>query len=247
MDVETMYGERAHLQETSLLEPDSKIGKKYYPIANKMLAEIEAKIGQPYDYHFKLFIQKSAGHNASSRPGGYLYVEKGLLDSPDRYPKAYFAIAHEIAHVLQRHETFELQSMIVDSLTVGEDMEKTIASAGVNPDAVLSRAKYGKHVFIRHHIDQELQADSCATRLLSRVFPDRAGLEHSLTAFLKDLPKPEPVAAPPVPTSDADRLAASVHEVVDTPIKVHPNSAEREANLRAMYAAVAAAPVAGRE
>jgi hypothetical protein len=34
-------------------------------------------------------------------------------------------------------------------------------------------------------------------------------------------------------------LTASVHEVVDKPIDVHPSSAEREANLRAMYSAVA--------
>jgi hypothetical protein len=247
MEVETKYGERAHHQETALLDRDSRIGKKYYPVADKMLAEILAQVGQPYDYQFKLFILKSSDHNALSRPGGYLYIDKGLLDSPERYPKAYFAIAHEIAHVLQRHETFELQSMIVDSFSEGADMQKTIAAAGVNPDAVLARAKSGKHVFIRHHIDQELQADSCATRLLSRVFPDRAELEKSLTAFLKDLPKPDPAPATPAPKSDADRLAASVHEVVDTPIMVHPNSAEREANLRAMYAAVAstvaAAPI----
>ena len=27
--------------------------------------------------------------------------------------KAHFALAHEVAHILRRHETFELQSLVV--------------------------------------------------------------------------------------------------------------------------------------
>lgn len=239
MDVETMYGERAHREESQLLTRQSKLGKKYYPIADKILEEVLAKIGAPSDYQFKLFIEKSSDRNAMSRPGGYLYVDKGLLDEEGAHPKAYFAIAHEIAHVLQRHETFELQSMVVDSFSIGADMQKTILSARANPEAVLSRVKVGKNMFIRHHIDQELQADSCATRLLSRVFSDRRELEDALNGFLKDLPKTPPAAPAPRPATDAERLTASVHEVVDKPIDVHPSSAEREANLRAMYSAVA--------
>jgi Zn-dependent protease with chaperone function len=244
MNVETMYGERAHREETTLLKRGTKQGKKYYPVADKILEEVQAKIGQPTDYHFKLFIDTSSGENAMSRPGGYLYVGKGLLEDKNAHSKAYFAIAHEIAHVLQRHETFELQSMVVDSFSMGSDMSGAILHAHANPDAVLAHVKVGKNLFIRHHIDQELQADSCATRLLSRVFSDQQELADALNSFLKDLPKTAPEAPAPRPATEAERLSASVHEVVDKPIDVHPTSAEREANLRAMYAVVSGGVVA---
>jgi hypothetical protein len=241
MNVEKLYGERLHRQETNVLSRETKLGRKYYPIADKMLQDILAHLGQSQPYDFQLFILKSAAHNALSRPGGYLYVDQGLLDKPALYPKAYFAIAHELAHELQRHETMELQSQIIDSISIEDDLTKTIASAGANPEAVLAHVKTGKNMFIRHHIDQELQADSCAARMLSRVFPERQELANSLNAFLKDLPKPEPEKQSAPPQSEAERLAASLHDVVESPIKVHPNSLEREDNLRAMYAEISRA------
>lgn len=243
MNVEQLYGERSHRQETNLLARESKLGKKYYPVADNMLADVLAKIGEPHDYKFKLFIQKNSTHNALSRPGGYIYVDQGLVDDPDEYAKARFAIAHEVSHVLQRHETKGLQSMIVDSFTLQDEMKKVISSAGSQPEVALAHVKTGKNLFIRHHIDQELQADACAARLLSHAFPDRAALADSITAFLKELPKPGPPVPVRAPTSDVERLEASIHDVVETPIKAHPNSLEREHNLRAMYNEIVKDPI----
>lgn len=238
MNVEKLYGERAHREETNLLGRESRLGKKYYPIADGMLKDVQAKVGAPHNYDFQLFIQKTSTHNALSRPGGYLYVDQGLLEDPAEHPKAYFAIAHEVAHVLQRHETRELQSMIIDSISYKDELTKVISSAGANPDAVLARVKVGKNVFIRHHIDQELQADSCAARLLSRVFTERQELAGSLNAFLKELPKPEPVKSAPPASNAMEKLAVTMHDVVESPIKVHPNSVERTQNLQAIYAEI---------
>jgi hypothetical protein len=246
MEVETMYGERSHRQETKLLERDSKLGQRYYPIADRMLQQVLAQVRQAHNYHFKLFIVKTSSHNALSRPGGYLYLDQGMLEKPAAYPKAYFAIAHEVAHVLQRHETMELQSRVIDSFAIEEDMKKTIVSAGANPEPVLARAKIGKNQFIRHHIDQELQADSCAARILSTVFADPRELAGSLNAFLNELPEPPPAAAPTVPATAAEKLAATVHDLVDKPINVHPTSIEREQNLRAMYKEVAGSHMSSR-
>lgn len=246
MEVETMYGERSHREETMLLERDSKLGQRYYPIADRMLQQVLAQVRQPHNYHFKLFIVKTSSHNALSRPGGYLYLDQGMLEKPAGYPKAYFAIAHEVAHVLQRHETMELQSMVIDSFAIKEDMQKTIVSAAANPEAVLARARIGKNQFIRHHIDQELQADSCAARILSTVFADPRELADSLNAFLNELPEPPPAAAPTVPATDVEKLAATVHDLVDKPIHVHPTSIEREQNLRAMYQEVAGSQMSSR-
>lgn len=238
MTAEVMYGERSHKTETRLLDRDSKQGKKVYPIADAMLKEVLDNVGQAHAYAFKLFILREPSRNALSRPGGYLYVDKGLLDNPVHHPKAYFAIAHEVSHVLQRHETFELQSMIIDTFSVEDDMKKAIAEIGSNPAAVVSRVSVGKNMFIRHHMDQELQADACATRLLSRVFPARQQLEKSLNAFIMDLPKAGPALPSPAPVSAAERLAASVYDIVDKPVNVHPNSTERVTNLKKMYAVV---------
>jgi hypothetical protein len=88
---------------------------------------------------------------------------------------------------------------------------------------------------VRIEADDRQGLDSCAARLLSRVFPDPQGLAKSLNAFLKDLPKPEPDNPAPAPQTDADRLAKAAHDIVNTPIKRHPTTEERYQNLRAIH------------
>ncbi|NJO13093.1 MAG: M48 family metalloprotease [Gammaproteobacteria bacterium] len=250
MRTEVLYGERAHAAETNLLERDSKLGGKHYPAADALLAKLLAQVTGQHDYSFQLFILKNASRNAVARPGGFLYLDQGLIDDPIQLPKAHFALAHEIAHVLQRHETRELQGMIVDSFSTRDEMQKAIANVRTDPAAVLANVKVGKDIYARHHADQELQADSCAARLLARVYNEPRELAHALDAFLKDLPAPEaqsaPAAAPnsSAPPMDsktatqAAELAALTHEIVASPAARHPTTQERTDNLKAIYAEI---------
>ncbi len=236
MTTEVAYGERLHQDEAALLERDSKLGQKYYPIADKILAQILDSVGEPQEYQFKLYILKNASRNAAARPGGFLYLDQGLVDDAAQLPKAYFALAHEVAHVLQRHETKELQSNIVDSISSKDDLMRVMTTSRGDPSAPLAYLKTERNRFTQHHVDQELQADSCAVRLLNRALPDQKALVASINAFINDLPKPvQQIPAASEPQSDEGRLARSVHDIVDTPLKRHPNNEERLQNLRSIY------------
>lgn len=235
MKAELLYGERSHADETNILERESKLGQKYYPIADELLQKILPTISEKHEYKFQLFVLKNDTRNAIARPGGYLYIDQGLLESKEILPKAYFALAHEVAHVLQRHETKELQSLVVDSITTKDQLFDVMKNIGTNPGIILKYVKAGKDIFSRHHADQELQSDSCGTKLLSRVIPDRQELATVLNTFLNDLPPVEPSAALVPPKSDAEKLAGLGHDIVNTPLKRHPNTQERTANLQAIY------------
>lgn len=239
MTAEVAYGERQHQEEVAILERDGRLGQKYYPIADKMLDGILASVGQPHEYQFKLFILKNSSRNATARPGGFIYLDQGLVDDPAQFPKAYFALAHEVAHVLQRHETKELQSNVVDSVSSKDDLLKVVTGSRGDPNLILAYVKVEKNRFTQHHVDQELQADSCAVRLLSRALPDQKALAASINAFVSDLPGPESVTASPL-QSDEGRLARSVHDIVDTPLKRHPNTEERLQNLRSIQIEIGA-------
>lgn len=189
MNVEVMYGQKLHDKETLVLDREKPDGKKYYPIAEQILADAKRGISAPHEYDFKLFILKQPGRNALARPGGFLYLDVGLLKDRAQLDKAYFAVAHEISHVLKRHETRELQGLIIDSFETADDL-KSIVNAGSHPDAVLAKVKIDKDQFTRHHVDQELQADACAARILGATYGDNAKLARTIRAFIKDLPPP---------------------------------------------------------
>lgn len=247
MEAEVAYGERQHAQqEDDIVDRTTKPGQRVYPTADRMLAEILAAVPEPHAYQFRLFVMKTSSRNALALPGGFVYVDSGLLSDPAFRPKAYFAIAHEIAHVLQRHETMELQSNAIDTVTSGTELIGLLRNVGSNPNAVVDHVQIEKNRFTQHHVDEELQADSCAARLLARTLPD-AALAESLRTFLADLPPVDPVTPPAAPpTNNAERLAQSVDQIVDTPVKRHPTSAERTANLREMYAEVTSASAKAR-
>ncbi|NUU39292.1 M48 family metalloprotease [Pseudomonas sp. C2B4] len=241
MSAEVMYAERQHQsRQEELLARDSKQGRKYYPTADKMLSDILASIHEPYDYRFKLFIVKSDNHNALALPGGYLYLDKGLLTTPQMQKKAYFALAHEISHVLQRHETKEMQSVVVDSFSVKSDLLTVMKGAQGNPKAVVDRVKLEKGQFTQHHVDQELQADSCAVKMLSRVYPDRQQLAEAINAFITDLPATQGGPATKIASNQFLAMADDVEDIVTTPAMRHPNTQERKANLQEIYQEVSA-------
>ena len=246
MTTEVAYGERLHAQEPAILERDSKLGQKYYPVADRILREVLDSVGEPHEYEFKLFILKNSSRNAAARPGGFLYMDQGLVDNDAQLPKAYFALAHEIAHVLQRHETKELQSNVVDSISSKDELVRVMGASRGDPNAILAYVKVERNRLTQHHVDQELQADSCAVRLLSRALPDQKALAASINAFVKDLPKAEQAKASTPLGPDESKLVQSVHDIVDTPVKRHPNNQERLQNLRSIYSEISVSPSASR-
>jgi Zn-dependent protease with chaperone function len=246
MRAEVLYGEKMHAEETDVLERESKLGRQHYPAADKMMAEVLAAVGEPHDYDFKLFILKKSTRNAVARPGGYIYLDQGLVDNPAQRSKAYFALAHEVSHVLERHETKELQSMIIDSIQTRNEIGKILSGVRGDPTVILSYVKMQKDLFTKHHVDQELQSDSCAARVLSRVFPEPKQLAASLTAFLKDLPKPTAETINPPPQTYVEKLAATATGIVNDPISRHPTTQQRYDNLRQIHLDIIGKPPAKR-
>lgn len=198
MDVELQYGRYLLEQKDKaggLLSRSGKKNTQLYQSANKMLEEVLSGVQEPHAYHFELFISTDSGNNAAALPGGILLIDRALVENPALRDKAYFALAHEIAHVLQRHETRAIQAKAFDAMALKSsqpEMVKTMQSAGKEPAAILSLLVQGKLLFERHSEAQELQSDACAVRLLDESFKkDDAKLRAALQGFINGLPKPE--------------------------------------------------------
>src|SRR6202051_777560 len=60
------------------------------------------------DWHFYVVNTKQV--NAFALPGGYIYVNRGLIESSDRLEELTGTLGHEIGHVVQRHSVKQMQS-----------------------------------------------------------------------------------------------------------------------------------------
>lgn len=100
------------------LEDERKVGKEFYDklienkliFKNKSLNDYITKIGNlileqtqkaPFDFRFS--IVDSDAINAFATPGGYIYINKGLILASENEAELAGVIAHEIGHANARH------------------------------------------------------------------------------------------------------------------------------------------------
>jgi len=97
---------------------DRQVAKEYKfsgdPLQLKRVQDIGAKIAavsdrKEIDYHFQVLDDDTV--NAVSLPGGYVYVNTGLLDKISNDDELACVLAHEVGHIVARHSIKKLQAM----------------------------------------------------------------------------------------------------------------------------------------
>jgi predicted Zn-dependent protease len=124
------------------------------------------------DWHF--VVVNSHQVNAFALPGGYIYVNRGLIEATNRADELAGVLGHEIGHVIQRHSVKQMQNQqkvgavaeIACTLTNLCDSQLGQAAINIGGTAVIS--SYSRA--------DELEADSEAVENVLRVNIDPEGI-----------------------------------------------------------------------
>lgn len=98
------------LEKSNVLIHDQKIRTYINRVGSTVLAQSEKA---PFDFHF--YVIKDSAINAFATPGGYVYVNRGLITLVEKESELAAVLAHEIAHVNARH----IASIIEKSQKIG--------------------------------------------------------------------------------------------------------------------------------
>ncbi len=98
------------LDKSGVLIHDQKIDAYINQLGNKILAQSDKA---PFQFRFSVI--KSSAINAFATPGGYVYVNSGLITMVETESELASVLAHEIAHINKRH----VASIIDKSQKVG--------------------------------------------------------------------------------------------------------------------------------
>jgi len=100
------------------LEDEKKLGKEFYEKLEKnnllitnpqitnylnRVANLVLASSPKAPFEFQFFVMKSSAINAFATPGGYVYVNKGLINLVENESELAGVLAHEIAHINARH------------------------------------------------------------------------------------------------------------------------------------------------
>ena len=134
------------------------------------------------DWHF--FVVNTKQVNAFALPGGYVYVNRGLIESTDRLDELTGTLGHEIGHVIQRHSVKQMEE--AQKANVGVTVLCTLTSICNSGLAQAAVQVGGTAFFARHSRLDELQADSEGVVNVTRAGYDPQGIPDLFQVLLKE-------------------------------------------------------------
>lgn len=186
---EEVAKESKFIEDPALLERVRTMGEAIAKVAEEK--EVKATYGQPtlakFDYSFKIIDDKDA--NAFALPGGFVYVNKGLLDYVQSDDELAGVLAHEISHVAHHHgmqllktEQKQLTAMAL-ALIVG-------AAAGVDTNTIGELAQAMTLLRIAklssYGQDAEIDADRTAVAYLAQTKYNPVGMLTFMERYARD-------------------------------------------------------------
>src|SRR6266550_2430562 len=134
------------------------------------------------DWHFYVINTKQV--NAFALPGGYVYVNRGLIESTNRLDELTGTLGHEIGHVIQRHSVKQMQE--AQKANIGVTVLCTLTSICHSGLAQAAVQVGGTALFARHSRLDELQADSEGVVNVTRAGYDPQGIPDLFQVLLKE-------------------------------------------------------------
>jgi predicted Zn-dependent protease len=153
--------------------------QKVQDYVNRIGQDLAANSDRP-DIAYTFTVVDNADINAFALPGGYVYINRGLMVYLDNEPELAAVLAHEIGHVTARHAVRQQTASAANS---------TLAQVAYvftgNADVAQASNTYGTSLVRGYGRDHELEADSeGATYLYNSGYDPDALLE--VIGVLKD-------------------------------------------------------------
>ena len=126
------------------------------------------------DLDWRFFVVDSKDVNAFALPGGFIYVNRGLIERAQQLDELAGALGHEIGHVVRRHSVQQMQKgkkanvAITLTCTLTSICSSDVANAAIQIGGAALFAKYSRH--------DEIEADSEAVVNVMRAGIDPQGI-----------------------------------------------------------------------
>ena len=131
------------------------------PLMQKRVEDIGKKIAavcdrKEIDYHF--YVLDDDEVNAVSLPGGYVYINKGLIEKVDNDDELAGVIAHEVGHIVARHSIKKLQA------AQGYSILRVLVAATGSGEAGAAADSAFTELLLGYGREDELLADQLGAR-----------------------------------------------------------------------------------
>jgi predicted Zn-dependent protease len=186
-----------------------------------VLGDSIARLADDRQLEWQFFVVNDPSINAFAVPGGYIYVNRGLIERAANLSELAGVLGHEIAHVVQKHQVKAIKG------AMGRDFATEIAgeAAGRSDNVLVQR--FGSKAFsvgtqvLARGIDKndEYQADQHGVVIAARGGYNPSGLVGVLQTLDSAAPNDRAMgllfSTHPTPSSRIERLGGTMGEKLD--------------------------------
>jgi predicted Zn-dependent protease len=126
---------------------------------NRLGQKLVAQIG-PQPFHYRFFIVDDPTMNAFAVPGGYIFINTGMIRMADREGELVGVMAHEISHVYCRHISKMMEKSRVLTVTNLLGALAGIFLGGLGQPIMMGTLAAGQSTMLKYSRDNEAEADA---------------------------------------------------------------------------------------
>ena len=154
---------------------------RYITVLGDSLARVADQ--RNLDWHFHVVDQMEI--NAFAVPGGYIYINRGLIERSETLSELAGVLGHEIGHVTERHsmEQMAKAQQANVGLTIGCILAPQVCNSGLGSTAVQLGAG---GLFAKFSRDDEREADRVAIDFVVRAGIDPRGIPAMFRTLLAE-------------------------------------------------------------
>jgi predicted Zn-dependent protease len=160
VEIGTQYAQQINAQLPIVQDPEIN---RYINVLGNDIAQRADQRGIQY----RFYVVNAREINAFAVPGGYVYLNRGLIERTNTLSQLAGVLGHEIGHVVRRHSVQQMQKMQGAQVGVGLACVLTsVCASGVGRTAI---DVGGAAIFAKFSRDDEFEADQEAIKNVIRA------------------------------------------------------------------------------
>src|SRR5574338_522703 len=149
-----------------------------------VLGDSIAKRADDRNLGWQFFVVNSSEVNAFAVPGGYVYVNRGLIERAQKMDQLAGVLGHEIGHVVKRHSIKQMQQM--QGAQVGVALGCVLLNACNSDIAQTAINVGGSAIFAKFSRDDETEADEVGVENVVRAGISPQGIPEMFQILLNE-------------------------------------------------------------
>ena len=149
-----------------------------------VLGDSIARLADNRNLGWQFFVVNSNEVNAFAVPGGYVYVNRGLIERAQRMDQLAGVLGHEIGHVVRRHSVQQMEK--AQGANVGVTLACVLTGVCNNQATAAAINIGGTALFAKFSRDDEAEADAEGVKNVVRAGIDPRGIPEMFRILLDE-------------------------------------------------------------